>query len=58
MARMEAAVTRGQGMNPLLIRSWFLARFLGVTDRRGIWPGEYMPVRLEAGGPQLWWRMV
>jgi hypothetical protein len=45
-------------MHPLLIRSWFIARFLGVTDRRGIGPGEYMPVRLEAGGPQLWWRLI
>jgi hypothetical protein len=39
----------------LLIRSWFIARWLGVTDKPDDDDREFIPVRLEAGGPTLWW---
>jgi hypothetical protein len=45
-------------MKPLRIRSWFLARFLGVTDRPA-GDGEFMPVKIrDMPEVWLWWRIA
>lgn len=40
----------------LTIRSWFIARWLGVTDRPGV--GDYMAVRVPDTGRNLWWKVI
>lgn len=45
-------------MKPLLIKSWFLARFLGVTDKP-LGDGEFMAVRVrDLPEVSLWWPIV
>lgn len=45
-------------MKRLSIRSWQLARWLGVTDKP-LGGGEFMAVRVgDVGEVALWWRLA
>lgn len=45
-------------MKPLQTKSWFLARFLGVTDKP-LGDGEFMAVRVrDLPEVKMWWRLA
>lgn len=40
----------------LTIRSWFIARWLGVTDKPA--DGDYLWIDVPDIGRNLWWKVV